>query len=209
MKPEKTETILDFDPEQLCELVRKLQRRVRASIEGDEIRAARLRTILSLVDVATFLDQIGAGQDVVNHFANLANVFHDLNRGALPPIAVPAPSKGNRPQLSPLWEVRCIVALGVDVLMRAGMTQKEAVEIAVTHHGLKRLLTKSDANLRGSIKAWHDKAKQADTGGDDINPLAHAVFELSHMWDSIGPDSNYDQAGRHLLRHAVERAKRL
>jgi len=209
MKPDKTETILDFEPVQLCELVRKLQLRVRAPLPGDPVEVGRHRAILSLFDVATFLNEIGAGQDVSNHFTRLAMLFHDLNKGALPPMAVPAPSKGNRPQHSPLWVVRGIVALGVDVLMRTGMTQKEAVEIAVTHHGLNRLLTKSDAKLRGSIKAWHDKAKQAEAGGDGINLMALAAFELSHNWDSIGPDSNHDQAGQHILRYAVERAKRL
>jgi hypothetical protein len=105
---DKTEIVLHDVDRQLCELVKKLQLRIRAPIDGDDaVRAGRLKAILSLYDVGMFLNAIGAGQDVANHFADLATLFDDLNRGArVPPILVPAPSRGNRPEVSILWELR-------------------------------------------------------------------------------------------------------
>ena len=100
-EPDKTELVLHDVDVQLCELVKKLLLRIRAPIEGDAVRAGRLRAYLSLYDVALFLNAIGAGQDVANHFEGLATLFHDLNQGARPAsILVPAPSRGNRPEVS-------------------------------------------------------------------------------------------------------------
>jgi hypothetical protein len=194
----------------LAELVKKLQFRVRAPIEGDAIRVRRVRTIVALWDVATFLNTIGAGNDVSNLFTDLALVFHDLNEGGRPPLAEPAPSSGNRPEPSDIWAVRGIVALGIEVLMRSGMTQDEAIKVAVMHPSLNRLLTRRGADLKKSIKTWHNAAKQADSGGIDVNPMHAAAFRLSHMWDSIPRTSaDCEPGGRNILRYAAERAKRL
>jgi hypothetical protein len=204
----KPETVLHDVDDQLCQLVEKLQRRVRAPIEGDAVRMGRVRAILSLHDVATFLNAIGAGQDVANHFEGLATVLHDLNEGSLaPPLLVPAPSMGNRPEVSLLWEVRGIVALSVDILIRSGMTEGEAVAIAASHHGLTRLLTKREANLRKSIEGWYKKAKQAAAGGARVNPFMLHAFKLSHKWNGVPSDAACEQSGRHILKYAVERAK--
>ena len=204
----KPETVLHDTDDQLCQLVEKLQLRVRAQIEGDAVRMGRIRAILSLYDVATFLNAIGAGQDVANHFVDLATILYDLNEGSLaPPLLVPAPSLGNRPEVSLLWEVRGIVALGVDVLIRSGMTEANAVSIAASHHGLTCLLTKREANLRKSIEGWYKKAKQAATGGASVNPRMLQAFELSQNWNGVPSGAACEQSGRHILKYAVKRAK--
>jgi hypothetical protein len=210
VKIDKTETVLDDVDLHLCELVRKLQLRVRAPIEGDAVRAGRLRAFLSLWEVAIFLNAIGAGQDLANHFEGLATLFHDLNEGARPPLLlVPAPSSGNRPEVSPLWEVRGIVALGVDILVRSGMAEDEAVSAAAKYHRLNRLVTKSKSTLKASIASWYKKMKQADTGGASVNLRALQAFKLSHLWEGLAPGSLREQSGRHILKYAVTRAERL
>jgi hypothetical protein len=208
VKFDKTKTVLDDVDLQLCELVKKLQLTIRAPIVGDAVRASRLRTYRSLYDVAIFFNAIGAGQDVANHFEDLATLFHDLNEGARPPLLlVPAPSKGNRPEVSILWEVRGIVALGVDILVRSGMTEDEAVSAAAKYHGLNRLVTKSKSTLKASIESWYKKMKQADTGGASVNLRALQAFKLSHRWKELPPNS--EQLGRQLLKYAVTKTKRL
>jgi hypothetical protein len=207
--PDKTETVLHDVDLQLCELVKKLQRRIRAPIKDDPVRAGRLRAYLSLYDVASFLDAIGAGHDVASHFEGLATLFDDLMRGARPPsLLVPAPSGGNRPGVSILEEVRGIVTLGVDLLVRSGKTEEDAVSAAAMYHALNSLVTKDKASLKGSIESWYRRVKQADTGGASINLRMLQAFRLSRMWEGKAP-SQCEQDGRLFLQHAAKRAKNL
>ena len=209
-EPDKTELVLHDVDVQLCELVKKLLLRIRAPIEGDAVRAGRLRAYLSLYDVALFLNAIGAGQDVANHFEGLATLFHDLNQGARPAsILVPAPSRGNRPEVSILWELRGIVALGVDILIRSGMTEDEACSVAAAYYGLNRLVTKRNSSLKTSIGNWYKLVKQADTGGAGVNLKMLAAFRLYHRWKDIPPGSACEQSGRSILQSAVKKAKNL
>jgi hypothetical protein len=209
-EPDKTVTVLHDVDLQLCDLVKKLQLRIRAPIEDDAVRAGRLRIILSLYDVAVFFDAIGAGQDVANHFVDLATLFDDLNRGARrPPLLVPAPSRGNRPEVSILWEVRGIVALGVDILVRSGMIEDDACSAAAAYHGLNRLLTKCDSSLKTSIKSWYKLVKQADAGGAPVNLKMLQAFRQSQRWEGVAPGSACEQSGRVVLQDAAKRAKNL
>jgi hypothetical protein len=205
------ETVLNDVDQQLCELVKKLQGRVRAPIEGDPVEVGRLRVILSLYDLATCFDAIGAGQDVANHFAVLGTMFHDLNEGARPPpLFVPASSRGNRPEVSLLGKLRGSVALGVDILIRSGMTEKEAVTTAATMYpGLNQLLTKNGAHLKSSIEVWYKKAKQADSGGAEVNLQMLQAFKLRDDWEGVPPGSACEHAGRYILKHTEAMAKSL
>jgi hypothetical protein len=212
-----TEIVLHDVDQQLCELVKKLLGRIRAPIGGGPVEADRLRVILSLFDVAAFFDAIGAGQDVVNHFAGLATVFCDLNEGARPPrLFVPAPSGGNRPEVSPLGKLRGEVAAGIDILNRSGMTEAKAVKEAATNYpGLKWLLTKKGAkraSLESSIKSWYKRAKQAAGGGAEVNPQMLQAFTLDGQKERLLgalAASEYEQFGRQILKHAETKAKSL
>jgi hypothetical protein len=137
----------------------------------------RARYTYALRELAKFLQSCGS----VHHsrFWRLAMALDDLNDGVTDPL-LKARSIGGSKGNTRLWCARANVALGMYVLVEAGLRRKEAAEKAAKDYpGINKVAAfergqKSD--IKTKILGWYDEFKK-DRHKTKINSVALSLFE--------------------------------
>jgi len=148
-----------------------------------------------------YLEKIGAGYDVANQPLQLAIALDELSDGIVDPLL--SPSKKVKDDPARIWRGRTWAALGMECLLKKGLTRKAASDEAVTKWpGLKRLLHGPRSELRSSLLSWHDRFMNAEIK----NSGAKVAFKV--LYARIGPNAlsigDCDQWARRCFSRAME-----
>jgi hypothetical protein len=99
----------------------------------------RERYAAALVAVARFFSGFGRRQ-IENRFFELASAIADLNMGTVHPVLRPVRADNRRADPSQLWRARAQAALGLEALIRSGLSPNAtAAHIAKGIPGLAKL----------------------------------------------------------------------
>jgi hypothetical protein len=163
----------------------------------------RSRYIYAFRALSIFLQACGGVH--ARRFWRLGMAFDDLNYGVTDPVLKvrrTGGSKGN----TWLWCARANVALGMCVLVEAGLSRKEAAERAAKDYpGINKVAAfergkKSDTKTK--ILGWYDQFKK-DRHKTKINSVALSLFENGlTLIDFVVQDFMASGQGHELLRLA-------
>jgi hypothetical protein len=127
-----------------------------------------------------YLEKIGA-VDVANQPLELAIALDELSDGIVDPLLSPGVKVKDDP--ARIWRGRTWAALGMECLLKKGLTRITASQEAVARWpGLKRLLHGPRSNLRSSLLSWHDRFMNAEiknSGAKVAFKVAYARIGLS------------------------------
>ena len=122
-----------------------------------------------------YLEKIEAGYDVANQPLQLAIALDELSDGIVDPLLSPGVKVKDDP--ARIWRGRTWAALGMECLLKKGLTRKAASDEAVTKWpGLKRLLHGPRSELRSSLLSWHDRFMNAEIK----NSGAKVAFKVAY-----------------------------
>jgi hypothetical protein len=128
-----------------------------------------------------YLEKIGAGYDVANQPIQLAIALDEISDGIVDPLLSPGVKVKDDP--GRIWRGRTWAALGMECLLKKGLTRKTASQEAVARWpGLKPLLHGPRSNLRSSLLSWHDRFMNAEikhSGAKAAFKLAYAQIGLN------------------------------
>ena len=134
----------------LCDLERA------ASAKVDGVKQERLRYIFILTKLSKFVQDVGAPLEPSIYIRDLALALHDLETGVVNPILT-REKVGNRGSSSKIWRSRAAIAVGLEALIRAGMSRQVAAATALKDlPRIKRLMTKKSKTPTKAILSWYD-----------------------------------------------------
>jgi hypothetical protein len=140
-------------------LTRDLVLTLRTVLHSDAPQ--RLKWIDELWVWGQYLEKIEAGYDVANQPLQLAIALDELGDGIVDPLLSPGVKVKDDP--ARIWRGRTWAALGMECLLKKGLTRKIASQEAVARWpGLKCLLHGPRSNLRSSLLSWHDRFMNAE-----------------------------------------------
>ena len=122
-----------------------------------------------------YLEKIEAGYDVANQPLQLAIALDELSDGIVDPLLSPGVKVKDDP--ARIWRGRTWAALGMECLLKKGLTRKTATQEAVARWPeLKRLLHGPRSGLRSSLLSWHDRFMNAEIK----NSGAKVAFKVAY-----------------------------
>jgi hypothetical protein len=146
----------------VTQLLLQLNRAVAAG-EAESPEKERARYIWLLSHIANFIKTIGGTIALRRYFLDLAEALSDLDHGVTSPMLRPTNfGSGRRGDTSRMWEARARVAVGIEALVKAGMTRADAAKASLNDFPeIKRLMTRrSDAPVK-AVLSWHEEFKRA------------------------------------------------
>jgi hypothetical protein len=143
-----------------------------AADKKDPVSFAQSQHVHGLLEVANFLQRIGADGDLADAFVNLSSTIFDLSSGTVHPILKPKKLKARKVDNTDIWQSRFLVVGALGYLMLAGMpTKLEAAKyIAKKFPNLSRLC-RTGAKLETSILSW-EKNLQDKTIKNDVAAIS-------------------------------------
>jgi hypothetical protein len=150
------------------ELVNQLQLAYRSTLKNeDPVTIAQLQHVVGLSAIAKFLDQINAGDDLVEKIHKLAHAISKLSEGVTNPILRRGPLGGRAADDTELWVGRKRVVAALACLMMSGKYEnrsKAAEYIAEEFSGLSTLCRPSQGSkkikLETSILNWEKLSRE-------------------------------------------------
>src|SRR5436309_9438264 len=85
----------------------------------------RERYAAALIGIAQYFTSV-TGRPLGERFFELASAIADLNAGTVHPLLRPVRADNRRADPSQLWRTRARVALGLEALLRSGLTRNDA-----------------------------------------------------------------------------------
>ena len=154
-------------------LTRNLVLTLRTVLDSDAPQ--RLKWIDELWVWGQYLEKIEAGYDVANQPLQLAIALDELSDGIVDPLLSPGVKVKDDP--ARIWRGRTWAALGMECLLKKGLTRKTATQEAVARWPeLKRLLHGPRSGLRSSLLSWHDRFMNAEIK----NSGAKVAFKVAY-----------------------------
>ena len=186
----------DVDP--VAQLLVQLDRAGAAGEPGSPEKE-RSRYIWLLSQMADFIKAIGGTVEQRRYFLDLAEALSDLDDGVVSPTLKPTDfGSGRRGDTSRMWEARARVAVGIEALIRAGMSRHKAATASLKEFPeIKRLMNKRSADPVEAVLSWHDEFKR--NGADRRNKRSKWVQTIE-----VGSEGLLVSAGHpgHLKRLA-------
>jgi hypothetical protein len=124
--------------------------------ELSEIDNRRRRYERILWAVADYFTKIGRDKlpGLGMHIAGLAIALRDLRMGVTDPLFV---TTGSTRDSMRTWGARLQAALGLECLIRSGLSREKAASHAARHYqALARLTRGTSRDLKGSLLSWYD-----------------------------------------------------
>jgi hypothetical protein len=202
----------------IAELHRNLDAALKRKARTQLWPAGRNGMIEALTAIAWFFEKLegfGAYANVLNEFGS---ALADLDRGSVHAIFVAKARKGGKGKPPDNTDVACArarVAIAVSCMMRAGRTKQNiANEIAMKHHGLRRITKSptSDKPLSASIVSWYNEFNQGKGKNQEARDL-YRIFQHRlagvNRRGQLSPASLNDIAQQqlHLAAHFVPLTK--
>jgi hypothetical protein len=143
----------------------------------------------------TLLRGIGAGEDLFNKLMIFSASLRDLNRGVTSPIFTARDLPHSPPLSSVIWRLRAILAVALDLLVRAKVPLPEAARTVARTPGIKRLLSEQARDTKESVKKWRGTLHR---GGKGTNEMARMVWRAyrEEVARVDGPQGLRDEAAR-------------
>jgi hypothetical protein len=120
----------------------------------------------------TLLRGIGAGEDLFNKLMTYSAALRDLDRGVTSPILRARGLSHGAPLSSEMWRLRAILAIALDLLVRAGEPLEDAARKVARTPGIKRLLSEQASDAKESVKRWRGTLHR----GKGTNEMARMVW---------------------------------
>jgi len=133
--------------------------------ELSKIDNKRRRYARILWAMAAYFDKFGHDKlpGLGTYIATLGVALEDLNRGITDPLFradllfVTEGSKRKRDSML-IWGARLQAALGLECLIRSGLSREKAASHAARHYSaLARLMRGTNRDLKGSLLSWYDR----------------------------------------------------
>jgi hypothetical protein len=183
----------------------------------------RKKYVAALIAVAEFLDRVDSDAgNAATGLADLAVALADLDEGIVHPILQKAPRWDGHPDRTDIWMARADAAVGIEFLMRTGMTQEDIWKREVMkRQGLNRLVRagRDGATLENSIFGWRKTLKRASMKarardyGEDVGAIAGNKPAIQAFRDGLAlVDFTADRYGLDRCHHTgiamLDRANR-
>jgi hypothetical protein len=182
----------------LLDLTGDLVRKLQTILRSDDV--PRWQYVHALQAVGQYLEAISAGHDVAEHFLRLGIALCDLECGIVDPVLAPIKGEGpgDRGDHTRAWQARAWIALGMECLLKSGLTRDEAVAAATSRWpGLREIL---DGRSPQTLLTWRDRF----WNGEVTNSSARKGYKRFHDALAIGKITP-DEHGR-LAPHCFARA---
>jgi hypothetical protein len=134
-----------------------------------------------MMALAKFFKLLGVGNDVAEKFAELGQMFFDLQRGQQHPVLKKQNFRNRSPDRSDVWVVRARAVNGLDWLICSGIKsiQQAAARAVKEAPNLDRVLEnnseKGKADLVASLISWRKALKSGRVCG--FSPVAHCCYD--------------------------------
>jgi hypothetical protein len=123
----------------------------------------RERYTAALMEVAQYFTSL-EGRPLGQRFFELGSAIADLNSGIVRPLLRPERADNRRADNSQLWRARAHVSLGLEALLRSGLTRNEAAaRLASDFPGIAKLASANAKNskLETIVFGWRKQLRQA------------------------------------------------
>jgi hypothetical protein len=166
----------------LVGLTRELVLKLQAVVRSDA--SLRAKYIDTLALVGQYLAKIDAGYDVAKHVTDLAIALSDLDDGIVDPALDPGTKVKGDP--SRVWRGRMWAALGMECLLKSGLTREKATQQAVARWpGLNCLLHGSGSGLRSSLLSWRDRFMNGEIRNSSARMAFKSVYGTLGLVDLV------------------------
>jgi hypothetical protein len=132
------------------------------------------------------------GRPLGQRFFELASAMADLNSGIVHPLLRPERADNRRAESSQLWRARVHVALGLQALLRSGLTRTEAAaKLATDFPGIPKLASAKAKNSKPQtiVFGWRKELRQARVKNFEASELfsegMRKIEAIAHRTDRL------------------------
>jgi hypothetical protein len=151
----------DFLFDETGDLVRTLRTAIQSSAKDlgkeNSIQNRRLRYCAALAVCARYFEKIGA-DDVGEFLGGLGLAMADLDEGVTDPLF--RNDAGSKRNSTKIWHARMRAAIGIECLLKAGLSRKDAGTYTAKNYKALDLLLRDKAELKGALLSWYDRFRE-------------------------------------------------
>jgi hypothetical protein len=151
----------------------------------DRAQCQQIRFSMALLKIARFLKGSGVGTDVAEQFSQLGAAFHQLQYGVKNPVFKAAAVRSRPLDRTDVWMGRVTAVSGLECLLYAGLSRKEAAACVVKNHPAICRLCRPGTNATTAPLSWRD----AFRAGKVSDPAASGAYEEQCRFFDMGGSS--------------------
>lgn len=145
----------------------------------------RTAYFMALMTIGNYLCS-NAAAHLGSRFLTLAIELNDLDAGIVAPLLRPAHVENRAGDSSVVWIKRAHVALGIEALIEAGFSRKNAARVAVEHENVRHFIGASNAVPEKVALSWRDEFSKGrvknSTGAGTYGACCAQISQFASEW---------------------------